>query len=249
MDGASDFRRLSDLETQWTLVCQAHQGSENDMQRARQRLLERYGGVVQRYLAGAIRDQEAADELAQEFALRFLRGDFHAARPERGRFRQYLKTALFHLVIQYRRQQHKQPLPLGSELPEPAAVDSAGGTAEEDFLRSWRDELLARTWEALRAVEEDKGQPWYTVLRFRADHPELSSGQMAGQLGTRLGKPPGAAAMRQLLHRARERFADLLLDQIAHSLDRPNADEIEAELIELNLYSYCQPALKRRSEG
>ena len=43
---------------------------------AQLRLLLDYSGAVSRYLLGALRDNEAADELAQEFAVRFIRGDF-----------------------------------------------------------------------------------------------------------------------------------------------------------------------------
>jgi DNA-directed RNA polymerase specialized sigma24 family protein len=48
-----------------------------------------------------VRDPEVADDLAQEFALRFLRGDFQRADPERGRCRDYLKRALINLVHDY----------------------------------------------------------------------------------------------------------------------------------------------------
>ena len=37
-------------------------------------LLQRYQGVVYRYLLGSLRDADAADELFQEFALRCLQG-------------------------------------------------------------------------------------------------------------------------------------------------------------------------------
>jgi RNA polymerase sigma-70 factor (ECF subfamily) len=237
---------LSELPTVWTLVWQAHQGPEKETQGARERLLERYGGVVRRYLTGALGDIEAAEELAQEFALGLLRGSFRHANPDCGRFRHYLKTALFHLVVQYRRRRQKQPLALGSQIPEPAAVTATDAT-HQHFLRSWRDELLARTWKALQNVEEKTGQPCYTVLRFRADHPDAPSAELAGQLQAKLGKRLSSAGVRQLLHRARDKFADLLLDQMADTLGHPTTDELEAELIELNLYSYCRPALQRRA--
>jgi RNA polymerase sigma-70 factor (ECF subfamily) len=249
MDETRPLGRLSDMTTLWTLVCKAHQGPEEGMRVARQRLLARYDRAVHRYLAGALRDADTADELAQEFRLRFLRGDFRKADPGRGRFRDYVKTALFRLVVQYRRRQQKQPRTLGSQAPEPAVTDPSVDAAEEEFFRSWRDALLAAAWEDLRHVQEENGPPWYTVLRFRADHPDVPSPQMAEQLTTRLGKPLTAAGVRQLLHRAREKFADLLLEQVVHSLDRPTAEQLEAELIELNLYQYCQPALKRRGLG
>ena len=52
--------------------------------------------------------------------------------------------------------------------------------------------------------------------------------------------------MRVLLHRARERFADLLLEEIAHSLDDPTPDALQDELADLDLLEYVAPALSRR---
>jgi RNA polymerase sigma-70 factor (ECF subfamily) len=217
------------------------------MRSARQRLLERYGGAVQRYLLGALRELDAAEELFQEFAFHFLRGDFRRADPQRGRFRNFLKTALYRLVVHYRRRQQKQPLPLCDDAFEPAVTDpEPADSADQDFLRSWRDQLLASAWDALEQVQQKTGQPYYVVLRFRAEHPDLASPQMAERLTTQLGKPLTSPAVRQLLHRARERFADTLLDNVAQSLDQPTEENLEEELIELGLLDYCRPALERR---
>jgi RNA polymerase sigma-70 factor (ECF subfamily) len=70
---------------------------------------------------------------------------------------------------------------------------------------------------------------------------------MAAQLSTELGKPLTAAGVRQLLHRARERFADLLLEEVAQSLAEPSPERLEQELLELGLLEYCRPALQRRA--
>jgi RNA polymerase sigma factor (sigma-70 family) len=238
--------RLSQLATLWSVVCQAHEGPEEPMRFARQQLLERYAGAVHRYLLGALREPDAADELLQEFALRFLRGDFRRADPERGRFRNFLKTALFRLVVHYRRRQQKRPLPLLDGAAEPAAAEPEAAASEQDFLRSWRDELLARAWHALERTEEKTGQPCFRVLRFRADNANLSSPEMAARLTALLSRPLTPACVRQILHRARERFADALLDEVMDSLDTPTQENLEQELIELGLLDYCRPALKRR---
>jgi RNA polymerase sigma-70 factor (ECF subfamily) len=234
------------MATVWQLVVQAHQGPEEVMGCARRLLLERYGGAVRRYLLGALRERDAADELFQEFALRFLRGDFRRADPGRGRFRDYLKTALFRLVVAYRRRQRRRPLPLSGDAGEPAVTDPVACDSDSDFLRSWQDELLARAWDALAQAEAQTGQPFYLVLRFRADHAQMRSPQMAQQLAAQLGRPLTAVGVRQLLHRARERFAAALLDEVVHSLESPTEERLEQELIELGLLDYCRLALKRR---
>src|SRR5262249_51881621 len=112
---------------------------------------------------------------------------------------------------------------------------------------SWCDELLARAWAALASLEARTGQPFHAVLRFRADHPELRSPRMAEQLTARLGRPFTPAGVRQTLHRAREKFAELLLDEVTHFLENPTAEQLEQELLELGLLDYCRPALERHS--
>jgi RNA polymerase sigma-70 factor (ECF subfamily) len=242
---AEEPEHLSRLQTLWTLVCQAHQGPEAQGREARAALLDRYGGAARRYLLGALRDGDAADELAQEFALKFLRGEFRNANPERGRFRNFLKTVLVRLVIDFHRRRKRQPLGMNSQVPEPVAPDDPPFDSDAVFLQSWRNELLARGWAALERFEKSAGQVFYTVLRFRADHPDFSSAQMAERLSAELGKQFSAANVRQLLHRSREKFAELLLDEVSETLEQQTS--LTEELIELSLLDYCRPALERRN--
>lgn len=51
-----------------------------------------------------------------------------------------------------------------------------------------------------------------------------------------------------LIHRAREMFAERLLDLVLDSLDGGSLEETEQELIELDLLEYCRSALCRRQE-
>src|SRR5690242_7685201 len=106
--------RLSRISTLWTIVAHAKGGPGEAACAAQQELLRRYSRAVHRYLLGALRNPDAADELAQEFALRFLRGQCKGADPQRGRFRDYLKGTLSHLVAEYYRRQAAlaKPLPV-----------------------------------------------------------------------------------------------------------------------------------------
>jgi RNA polymerase sigma-70 factor (ECF subfamily) len=238
--------QLNQIETFWTVVGEAH-AAEGAAATAQARTLERYGGAVRRYLLAATRDPDAADELFQEFAVRFLRGGLSGAAPERGRFRDYLKGVLIHLVADHHHRGKKRLVQLTDDHPEPA--DDPAAAQEQMFLAEWRDELLARAWAALEAVERDSGQPFHTVLSFRADHPDTSSHEMAESLQAILDRPVTAAGVRQTLHRARDRFADLLLDEIAAGLHDPTAGDLEEELIDLGLMKHCEPALRRRCGG
>jgi DNA-directed RNA polymerase specialized sigma24 family protein len=231
--------RLDKISTSWTLLAQAH-GDGDEAAAARSLLLKRYGGAVRRYLGAVLRDDAAADDVTQEFGLALVEGKLGKAAAGRGRFRDYVKAALLHLVSRHRKQQQRQPRPTAA-VPEAAAAPA--DDAERAFLESWRAELLARTWEALAEAQVT----FFTVLHFRSVHLDMPATQMAEELAVQLGKALTPAGVRQLLHRARALFADLLLVEVAQSLsDAPTRGELEAELTELNLLAYCQSALDRR---
>lgn len=230
--GPDEFdQRLSRITTLWTLHRRAH-GADAEAA-ARGDLLHRYRAAVYRYLLAAVRDADVADDLAQEFALRFLRGDFRLADPGRGRFRDYLRTSVSRLVTDHHRATQKSPRSLADDPPAPAEADAT-------FDAAWREELLERTWQALHG-EQPTG---HAALRLRVEEPDLTSGQLAEKLTVRLGKPMTADGVRKALQRAHERFADLLLDEVEATLD--GADGLEDELKYLGLIRYCRSALARR---
>ncbi len=240
-------QHLSQIPTMWTLVNQAHGQEAEAVTAARQRLLERYGGAVKKYLLGALRDPEAAHELTQEFAVRFLSGKYQGADRERGRFRNFVKGVLSHLIADHYRRRQAQPRALPLEGDDVQAPDATA--ADPLFIENWRQALLSRAWEALAVVEAETAQPFHTVMRLRVDQPQANSEEMAGQLTARLGKTITAAGLRQTLHRARDRFADLLLEEVVQTLGPTASQDLEQELIELNLLTYCQAALDRRGKG
>jgi hypothetical protein len=247
MDERSLNSRLSRISTIWTIVGKAHRSVEDVALDARLALMQRYQGAAYRYLLGAVRDPDTADELFQEFALRMARGAFHRADPGRGRFRDYVKTALVHLVIDHQNRRRKGPMPLDLEIAEPAASE-VPADSDEQFLNSWREDLLCRAWQVLEAGECQGGQPYYSVLRFRAENFDASSADMAARLTEQL-RPPAPfteTGIRKTLQRARAQFADALIEEVAHSLENPTHDEMEQELIDLGLLPYCRSALAER---
>lgn len=244
-----DLLRLSRIPTDWTWIRNAHQGSPEMVRYAQERLIQRYGGAIRRYLLGALRDENAADDVFQEFSLRFVRGDFQNATPERGHFRQFLKTALYHMIVDHQRRQRKTPRALEVDVADPSAPETDTMESDRKFLVSWREELLSRSWWALEQSQPRIGLPYYDLLRYRAEHPSVPSGELAKEFTRRLGKPVTAEAIRQTLKRARDRFADLLVTEVAQSLDAPSAEVLADELGELGLLHYCSSALQRREQS
>lgn len=248
MPASGAEQRLSHITTLWSVVDRAHSPASEPLSDAQRVLIERYGGAVHRYLLGALRDRDAADDLFQEFSLRFLRGDFRNAHPQRGRFRDYVKTAVFHLIVDYQKRQKRMPRPLTPEIHEPAVIDPPVTASEHDLMAAWREQLMDRTWIALAGFEQRTGQPYSTILVLRTDQPTLSSAELAERVGAKLGKTYRVDAIRQALRRAREKFADLLLDEIVQSLEQPSVERLAEELADLGLLAYCRSALKRRSD-
>ncbi len=239
--------RLADLSTQWNLVFEARSGTPEEVSLAMSRLMCRYAGAVHRYLLKALKNPEAAEELDHEFAVRFLRGDFKYGDPSRGRFRDYVKRAVQNLMKDYyRRRRRDGAATLEPGLHEPAVLDEGPAQFDRQFLMSWRNDLMDRTWGALHDLERATGQPYHTILRLRVDEPGLTSREWAARLSERLGRPVTPGAFRQALQRARREFALRLLAEVRASLlEDPTPQALEEELADLELLEYCRPYLQR----
>lgn len=221
----------------WTLLKEAHSGIPSAADAAKELLLARYGEAVRRYLLSLLRIPHAADDLTQEFAIRVLSGGFHGADPSKGRFRNYVKTTLFHLVGAHIKKQRAGPVSNDELLLAEPAVDLAA--SEKSFDTEWRSELLIRAWAALAEANAN----YYVVLRARAAHPHIASDELAPALSTQLGKELTPANLRQTLKRSRQLFAELLQDEVARSINQPTQATIDRELADLNLLQYVRGAI------
>lgn len=242
--------RLSRIDTLWSVVRRAHESEVDSATDAQQQLLERYGGAIRRYLLAGVRDREAADEIFQDFALKFVRGDFKQVDPERGRFRSFVKTVLYRMVALHFRKKGSSQERNFEAFPD-QEFDSEIPTAafEQQFLDSWRDDLLARTWQALSDYEANGGGPYHTVLQMRIQRPGMKTAELAEVIADKLDKPTSAGSCRVLVHRSREKFAMLLIETIAETLEDATNEAIESELIDLKLIDYCREALEAHNQS
>jgi RNA polymerase sigma-70 factor (ECF subfamily) len=235
----SEPQRLSRIATLWTVLDRAHNDTTRGATDAQRLLIQRYCGAVYRYLLGALRDEDAASDLFQEFAVRFLRGDFRGADPARGRFRDYLKRALVHLVTDHHRARMRQPRALDAE---PVVAARAAVEEEDGFTVSWRKELMNQAWSAL----SEQSAAMHAVLLYHVENPRVESAHAARELSARLGKPMTPGNVRVSLHRARAKFVELLVREVERSLSDPAPGHVVDELRELKLLTLCAPALRRR---
>ena len=211
-------------------------------------LISAYQGAAYRYLAAATGDQDVAADLFQEFAVRFLRGDFRRASPERGRFRDYLRTTLINLARR-RPGVIRRETAAGVDPDQLAAAETDDSPlADEAFLAHWRESLLDCAWKGLEAAEQSGGPPYFTALRLRADQPDASSGDLATGLTERRKptEPFTDAGVRKLLQRGR-RDLDGPVGRGSRRV-RADADKerLAQELIDLGFFGYCRKALELR---
>ena len=230
--------RLSNISTNWEELIAAHDDNQFDQVGAslRGEILRRYANCVFQYILGATKNHHAAEDLTQEFALRFVRGDFRNANPRQGRFRDYLKASLRNLVTDYFRSRKSD------ESIEKLADEQARAVAFEsldsNFAEQWRRRVLGITWNALQEFESAKQTQYYSVLFLRAEHPSSSSDDLAELYSAQKSREVNAAWIRQTLHRARSKFAELLIEEVGKTLNSSSRQDIRDELADLGLKKY-----------
>lgn len=228
---------LQQLSTNWAELESAH-GNGPQAREAQSAVLRRYGRSVVHFLAAATGDQHIADDLAQEFALKFVRGDFRRLHPSRGRFRDFVKTVLAHLVADHFRARQTSPRALPPDIDGMLPDGHSIPNEEQEFSHFWRSALLDRAWKELRDIQCRGFAPLYDALKIRAENPDWSAESATQRLSERIGRPVSAVLYRQLVHRARRKFAELLRLEVAYSLGTQQQDAVDRELADLELLAY-----------
>jgi hypothetical protein len=234
--------RLDGIDTRWSLVRQAHAtGAGASVAQARGILVMRYASAIRRYIGGILKDPENTDELAQDAIVRLLQGDFAGADPNRGRFRDLLKTAVRNMVRNYWDKKNRRR---STSADFDQMSDDSETKLEASWLGAWQSNVLDHTWAALRDFErKNPSNPAHTLLKWRTEYPDETSDQLAVRLTEKVGSPVRPDAGRQMLRRARLRFADLLVKEIALGLDDDSPQQIEEELAALGLLEHVRDFL------
>lgn len=220
--------------THWSIVLAA-QGRSPAAEEALENLCRTYWRPVY----GFVRRQGVAPEQAKDltqgfFALLLERRDFDAVRKEKGRLRSYLLTSVKHFLtnehnraMAIKRGEGRQLIPL-EDLRERERVgfeSSETLAADQIYERRWAlsmlDQVLARLGDEYRAAGN-------TLLFDRlqkslTDEPDRPSpANIAHEFGMT------ESAVRQASYRLRQRYRQLLREEIAHTVMVPG--DIEDEL-------------------
>ena len=230
--------RLGNVRTRWSLLRSAGK-SESSIVELRNVLVLRYAAPIRSYVQGIVNNEDEADELAQDAVVRLLTGDFAGADPNRGRFRDFLKTALRNMVRNHWKRTKVRKT-------DSLIDDISDGESElnDPWVGHWRKNLLDMAWADLKQIEETSANRIpYSVLNIRAENSDASSKELAALLSQRLGREVKPDAFRQQLKRARQRFVETLLNELRDGLDDPTESRVHDEVVALGLYPWLKESL------
>jgi RNA polymerase sigma factor (sigma-70 family) len=228
--------RLEAIGTRWSLVQQAHTATGNrEATAARQALVLRYAKAIRRYVGGIVRQSDDADELAQDVVMRLMKGDFAGADPTRGRFRDLLKTAVRNMVHNHWDKSNRRKT-------KDAELDTIGKEeVDPAWDNEWQMQVLELAWAGLKEFEKkNPTNPAHTLLKLRAANPEDTSEELAQRLSKATKTTIRADACRQMLRRARLRFAEILVTELGVGLADPSPARVAEELAALGLLEYVK---------
>ena len=181
---------------------------------------------------------DAAADLTQGFFADLLeRKDIHRVQPELGKFRSFLLASLKHFVInEWDRQRAqkrgggKQPLSIDLREADSRYSNEPGheNTPDRVYETQWAMTLLQRTRSALRKEMERRGRA------HRFDELQVFLGgktdeAVLADVAQKLGMTEVAAKV--AVHRMRQRFGELLRDEIRQTVDDPA--DVDAEIQDL----------------
>jgi RNA polymerase sigma-70 factor (ECF subfamily) len=228
-DGAVAF-----ATTHWSVVLEA-QSESPAAQEALETLCRTYWWPIYGFVRRHGYSPEEAQDLTQGFfALLLERRDLDAVRREKGRLRSYLLASLRNFLAKARRRamtvkrgEGRALVPLDELLArERADLEPADTlTADRIFERRWALTLLEQVLTRLESEYRSAGNAkLFDCLReFLSDEPgRRSQAEVAAELGMTEN------AVKQAFHRIRQRYRQLLHDEIAQTVAVPG--DVEDEL-------------------
>jgi RNA polymerase sigma factor (sigma-70 family) len=221
--------------THWSVVLAAKQGDAAGADVALEKLCRAYWPPLYAYIRRDGHDTTEAQDLTQDFFARLLAREYlQKLHHQEGKFRSFLLAYVKNFLLEQRRRGRAQKRgggcefislnqPVGEEgyLLEP--VDEL--TPIEVFDRRWAHGVLQTALDRLRQEYATRGQAaLFDVLQDY--QPRAPGGRSYAQLGEDLGMTE--AAVKWAVHRMRERHGELLREEIAQTVTRP--EEINEEL-------------------
>jgi RNA polymerase sigma factor (sigma-70 family) len=220
--------------THWSVVLAAGQSTDAQASEALEQLCRAYWYPLYAYVRREGSSAADAQDLTQEFFARLLEKHYLAqVERQKGKFRSFLLAALRHFLADQRDRARAVKRGGGADCLsldaqsaeeryrlEPVDRMDAG----KIFERRWAMTLLDRALIRLRDenIASGKTELFERLKEFVAGESDISCGEAATQLGLT------ESAVKSALHRLRQRYRELVREEVAHTVDDPA--EIDAEL-------------------
>jgi RNA polymerase sigma factor (sigma-70 family) len=220
--------------THWSVVLNARRGDAPQAEASLEKLCQTYWLPLYAYVRRRGYSEADAEDLTQGFFAWLLeRHWLEQADQQRGRFRSFLLTSISYFLANEWDKSQAQKRGSGRvvSLPLSAADTSCRWepadtvTPEQTFERRWAVTLLDEVMSRLCAdyARQDKAQ------LFEELKPCLlgeRSAQPYASLATKLGMTEGSVKV--AVHRLRQRYRQVLREEIAHTLEK--TEDIEEEM-------------------
>ena len=224
--------------THWSVVLAARERDSDAAGRALERLCRVYWRPLYAYIRRRGFSPHDAQDLTQEFFARLLeRNDLAAVSPDKGKFRSFLLASLNHFLSNewdraraIKRGARLTFISVDEASPEHRSLleSIADLPAERAFEKRWATALLDEAFERLRQESAQAGRAdlFDRLKLFLAGEPD--HGEYAA-VAEQVGWTQGSVAV--AVHRLRQRYAELVREEIAHTVSEPAG--VEAEMRDL----------------
>ena len=221
--------------THWSVVLAAGGSPAPEAAVALERLCATYWYPLYSFLRRQGQSPHDAQDLTQSFFAQLLeKNSLQSVNPGKGKFRSFLLSSLKHFLANER--DRAGALKRGGAIAfiswEEAGAeerhrqaDSLALTPDKAFEQTWAMTLLERVLAKLRTDYADAGQSaLFDALQIflTGDKGAVPYAEMAARLNL------GESALKMSIQRLRRRFGELLREEIAHTVSRP--EEIDEEI-------------------
>ncbi len=221
--------------THWSVVLSAREHDSPQAAAALEKLCRTYWYPLYAYVRRQGHDEPSAKDLTQEFFFRLLQKNrLDQVQREKGRFRSFLLASLKHFLAdewdkaQAQKRGGGQPLlSLDDDTAEDRyQIEPADNlTPDKLFEQRWALTLLDQAKTRLKEEYAQAGKAdFYERLRvFEAADPDAPTyAQVAAEFGLT------ESAVKSAAHRLRQRYGELVREEVAHTVERP--EEVDSEI-------------------
>ena len=221
--------------THWSVVLAAKSGGSPPADDAMEKLCRAYWPPLYAYIRREGHSATDAQDLTQEFFARLLAKDYlQHLRHQEGKFRSFLLTFVKHFLSDERDKAGAQKrgggktfVSLDETSAEERCLDAPvqGLSPDQIYDRRWAQTVMERALSRLRE-EHVAGGKAALFEQLKDIQPGEHGAASYAEIGARLGLAEGTIA--STVHRLRKRHREIVREEIAHTVARP--EEIDEEI-------------------